>query len=90
MWILVSSTGKVTSRRIRNLSSNTAYTKNQLVSWPNDKEKSLGQDAIGSNHIVFIKKKKRKKKVSTNKIFYFSKRFLLIYKYLRDGTLIHP
>jgi 3-methyladenine DNA glycosylase Mpg len=90
MWVLVSSTGKVTSRRIRNLSSNTATQKTNWCLGLMIKRNHHGVDAIGSNHIVFIKKKKRKKKVSTNKIFYFSKRFLLIYKYLRDGTVIHP
>ena len=37
MWVLVSSTSKVFCRRTRDLGSNPAYTKNQLMSWPNDK-----------------------------------------------------
>jgi hypothetical protein len=36
----VSSTGKVSYRRIRGLGSNPAYTKNQLMSWLDDKEQS--------------------------------------------------
>ena len=40
MWVPVSSTGKVSYRRIRGLGSNPAYTKNQLVSWLDDKEQS--------------------------------------------------
>ena len=37
LWVPVSSTGKVSCRRARDLGSNPAYTKNQLVSWPDGK-----------------------------------------------------
>ena len=37
LWVLVSSTGKVFCRRVRDLGSNPAYAKNQLMSWPNGK-----------------------------------------------------
>jgi hypothetical protein len=37
LWVPVSSTGKVSCRRTRDLGSNPAYTKNQLVSWPDVK-----------------------------------------------------
>jgi hypothetical protein len=57
LWVPISSTGKVSCRRARDLGSNPAYTKNQLVSWPNGKSNHHGADAIGSNSIVTIKKK---------------------------------
>ena len=37
LWVPVSSTGKVSCRRARDLGSNPACTKNQLVSWPDGK-----------------------------------------------------
>ena len=42
---------------IRNLEFNSTYTKNQLVSWSDDKELSSGTDVIGWN---FLKKSKEK------------------------------
>uniref|UniRef100_A0A2N9IKR3 Uncharacterized protein n=1 Tax=Fagus sylvatica TaxID=28930 RepID=A0A2N9IKR3_FAGSY len=47
MWVPVSSTGKVSCCRVRDLGSNPAYTKNQLVSWPDvDQIKSAALDQI--------------------------------------------
>ena len=36
-WVPVSSIGKVSCHRIRDLDSNLAYIKNQLVPWPDGK-----------------------------------------------------
>jgi hypothetical protein len=58
-WVPISSTGKVFCRRARDLGSNPAYTKNQLVSWSDDKSNYHEADAIGSNTIAIIKKKKK-------------------------------
>ena len=41
VWVPVSSTGKVSCCRARDLGSNPAYIKNQLVSWPDGKEQPL-------------------------------------------------
>ena len=41
MWVPVSKTDKVSCQQIRNLRfKSPTYTKNQLVSWPDDKEKN--------------------------------------------------
>ena len=45
-WVSVSSTGKVSDSCIKDMGFNPAYTKNWLVSWSDDKELSLGADAI--------------------------------------------
>jgi hypothetical protein len=37
VWVPVSSTGKVSCRQTRDLGSNPAYTKNQLMSWHDGK-----------------------------------------------------
>jgi hypothetical protein len=37
LWVPISSTGKVSCRRVRELGSNLVYTKNQLMSWPDGK-----------------------------------------------------
>ena len=57
---------------------NPAYTKNWLVSWANDKKRSLGADDIGWNS----KKKKKKLKDNLVKIY-----FQLYLKYLQNKTL---
>ena len=36
-WIPVSSTGKVSCRRAKDLGSNPSYIKNQLMPWPDGK-----------------------------------------------------
>ena len=56
-WVPVSSTGKVSCCRVRDLGSNPAYTKNQLVSWSDGKEQPLWADPIDLNSIIIIKKK---------------------------------
>ena len=58
-WVPVSSTGKVSYRRIRSLGSNPAYTKNQLVSWLDDKEQSSWSGRHRFNFYHFYQKKKR-------------------------------
>ena len=65
-WVSVSSTHKIFCCQVRDLSSNPAYTKNQLVSWPGGKSNHHGTDVIDSNAIVTIK---IKIKVSENRIF---------------------
>ncbi len=57
MRVLVSTTGTVFCHRAKDLGSNPAYTKNQLVSWLNDKNNYHRTDAIDSNTIATIKKK---------------------------------
>ena len=37
MWVPVSSISKISCRRVRDMGSNPAYTKNQLMSWPDGK-----------------------------------------------------
>ena len=58
LWVPVSSTGKVSYRRIRGLGSNPAYTKNQLVSWLDDKEQSSWSGRHRFNFYHFYIKKK--------------------------------
>jgi hypothetical protein len=65
-WVSVSSTHKIFCRQVRDLGSNSAYTKNQLVSWPGGKSNNHRADVIDSNAIVTIK---IKIKVSENRIF---------------------
>jgi hypothetical protein len=50
---------KISFRQIRDLSSNLAYTKNQSVSWHDNKSNHHKTDVIGSNDIVTKKKKKK-------------------------------
>ena len=52
---------------IRDLDSNSAYTKNEMVSWPDGKSNHHRVDVIGSNVIITIyiknlSNKKEKKK----------------------------
>ena len=60
LWVPVSSTGKVFCRRAKDLSSNPAYTKNQLVSWLNGKSKH--------HRFKFYRNYKKKKKKKINSI----------------------
>ena len=57
LWILASSTGKVSNGWIRDLGFNyPTYTKNWFVSWSDDIELSLGAEVIGWSSLS--KKKK--------------------------------
>ena len=51
LWVLVSSTSKVSNGCIRDLWFNPAYTKNWLVSWSSDKELSSRADTIDWNSL---------------------------------------
>ena len=54
MWVPVNLTGKVSDGYIRDLGFNSTYTKNWLVSWFDDKELSLGADAIDWNSLKML------------------------------------
>ena len=51
MWVPVNSTGKISNGWIRYLGSISAYTKNWLVFWFNDKELSSRANIIGWNSL---------------------------------------
>ena len=55
----VSSINKVSCRWVRDVSSNPTYTKNQLMTWLDGKINYHGADAIDSNAVFTIKKKKK-------------------------------
>ena len=57
-WVPVSSTDKVFCRRARDLGSNPAYTKNQLMSWLDGKS--------NQNSILTIKKKDKLYPINNN------------------------
>ncbi len=57
MWVRVSLTGKISCCWVRDLGSNSAYAKNQSVSWHDNKNNHHGTDAIDSNAIITIKKR---------------------------------
>jgi hypothetical protein len=49
LWVPVGSTSKVSCCRVRDLGSNLAYTKNQLVSWPGGKNNHHETDVMNLN-----------------------------------------
>ena len=52
LWVLASTTGKVSNCWIKDLGSIPGYTKNWLVSWFDEKELSSRANAIGWNYYI--------------------------------------
>ena len=55
-WFSSGSIGKISCCWIRDLNSNLAYTKNQLTSWPDNKNNHHEANVIGSDAILIKKK----------------------------------
>jgi hypothetical protein len=80
LWILVNSISEVSCPRIRDLDSNFAYTKNQLVSWPDDKRNYHGTDAISSNPIISIYIIQIKIKLTNLLVIFLTYNHILLFK----------
>ena len=60
LWAAVSLTDKISCRQVRDLVRIPFTPKNQLVSWPDGYSNHHGADAISSNTIETVKKRRKK------------------------------